>query len=65
MLLNWQDIYTDLEGTEHTLDFTRMAGYQYESYVDMVMALCELLEIDYEDWDPAVKRAKEIGWEIS
>lgn len=65
MLLNWQDIYTDPEGTEHTLDFTRMTGYQYESYVDMVMALCELLGIDYEDWDPAVKRAKEIGWEIS
>lgn len=65
MLLNWQDIYTDSKGTEHTLDFTRMAGYQYESYVDMVMALCELLEIDYEDWDPAIKRAKEIGWKIS
>lgn len=65
MLLNWQDIYTDPEGTEHTLDFTRMTGYQYESYVDMVMALCELLEIDYNNWDPAENRAKEIGWEIS
>lgn len=64
MLLNWQDIYTAPDGTEHTLDFTRMAGYQYESYVDMVMALCELLEIDYNNWDPAVKRAKEIGWNI-
>lgn len=62
MLQNWTDMYTAKNGTAHTLEFARKDGYQYESYVDMVMALCELLEIDYSKWDPAVQRAKEFGW---
>ena len=56
--------YTDENGVEHTLGMTRLSGHQYEAYVDMVMSFCELLDIDYSNWDPAVKRAKEIGWKM-
>ena len=64
MLLNWTDTYTAANGTTRELEFSRDTGYQYETYVDMVMALSELLGIDYHDWDPAVQRAKEFGWTI-
>ncbi len=64
----WEDIYTHevdmgdyIYKKREYLTFKRMTGYQYESYVDMVMALCEYLEIPYDDWDPAVQRAKELG----
>lgn len=60
LLLNWTDTYTDSRGVRHTLNFSRMTGYQYESYVDMVMALCELLEIPYDDWEPAIQRAADL-----
>lgn len=57
----WEDAYTDRDGNTHVLTFTRQQGFQYEAYVDMVMALCEYLEIPYDDWDTAVQRAKELG----
>lgn len=43
------------------LQFDRMTGFQYESYVDMVLALCKYLQIPYDDWDAAVQRAEELG----
>ena len=64
LLLNWTDIYTAPNGMTQNLEFTRMTGYQYESYVDMVMALAELLGVPYKDWEPAMLRAKEMGWTI-
>lgn len=60
LLLNWTDTYETEDGTRYKLSFSRMTGYQYESYVDMVMALCELLEIPYDDWDPALKRIEDL-----
>lgn len=58
--LTWTDTLTQ-NGTSTTLTFNRQSGYQYESYVDMVMALCERLEIDYTGWEPALERAEELG----
>lgn len=58
--LEWTDTLTQ-NGTSTTLTFSRQSGYQYETYVDMVMALCELLEVDYTGWEPALARAEELG----
>lgn len=60
MRLTWTDTLTQ-NGTSTTLSFTRQTGYQYETYVDMVMALCELLKVDYTGWEPALERAEELG----
>lgn len=58
----WTDLYEDAEGNlSDVLYFNRQAGYQYETYIDIVMALCELLEVSYEDWEPALKRAEELN----
>lgn len=64
LLLHWNETYKTEDGTKYKLNFSRMTGYQYESYVDMVMALCELLEIPYDDWDPALKRMKDLDLKI-
>lgn len=65
LLRNWTDIYygTDEDGKLEKIEiaFERESGYQYESYVDMVMALAKLLDIDYSDWDEAMKRADELN----
>ena len=60
MKLSWNEIYTAPDGKQYTLTFTRDSGYQYESYVDSVMALAELLEIPYENWEPAMLRAQQL-----
>lgn len=60
MLLSWTDTVTQ-DGRSTWLSFSRMTGYQYETYVDMVMALCELLRVDYASWEPALERAEELG----
>lgn len=67
LLRSWTDIYQYRipgESGSHSVPgirFEREDGYQYEAYVDMVMALAKLLDIDYSDWDEAMKRAEELG----
>lgn len=61
LLLNWSDTYElSKNGRNQVLNFTRMSGYQYETYVDMAMALCELMDIPYSEWDAALQRAQEL-----
>ena len=62
----WTDVYRQeanaQTGWSLPITFTRLQGFQYETYVDLVMALCELRGVSYEDWDVAVQRAKELGY---
>ena len=62
----WIDWSTGEFKSDGILYFERQSAYQYETYIDLVMALCEMLkeyghEISYENWEPAMKRAEELS----
>lgn len=64
LLRSWTDLCWDEANkswmTIDPITFERQQGFQYENYVDMVMALCKLLGVSYDSWDPAVQRAQEL-----
>ena len=61
---SWDDLVwnEELQRWDGPIIFVRQQSNQYETYVDLVMALCELLGVSYDDWDPAVQRAKDLNY---
>lgn len=46
LVYSWKDIFTDANGVSRAMEFTRLQGHQYESYIDYITGVADTLNIN-------------------